>query len=164
MTHKRGCAFTGHRDIYDALSKGLENRLLDVIEELAGEGIEVFYTGGAVGFDTAAAKAVLRLRPRLGIGLCVCVPFAGQDKHFDPDERQIYRAILDAADDVITVSEGYSKNAFYARNRFMVDMCEVCVAYLTEETGGTAYTVRYARRRGKRVINLADELSGLGTE
>ena len=33
----RACAMTGHRNITHALERGLEKRLLDVIEELGGE-------------------------------------------------------------------------------------------------------------------------------
>ena len=31
----------------------------------------------------------------------------------------------------------------------------VCVCYLNRESGGTAYTVRYAKRKGLEIINLA---------
>ena len=31
-----------------------------------------------------------------------------------------------------------------------------CVSYLTEETGGTAYTVNYAKSKGLDVINAAE--------
>ena len=38
----------------------------------------------------------------------------------------------------------------------MVDSSAVCIAYCTRKTGGTAYTVRYALKKGLQVINLAD--------
>ena len=31
----------------------------------------------------------------------------------------------------------------------------VCVCYLNRESGGTAYTVRYAGKKGLEIINLA---------
>jgi uncharacterized membrane protein len=36
-----------------------------------------------------------------------------------------------------------------------VDNSSVCICYLTESTGGTAYTVDYAKKAGIRVINIA---------
>ena len=160
MSDRPACALTGHRNIAHALERGLEQRLLDVIEELALEGIEEFYTGGAQGFDTLAALCVLHLRPRLGIRLCVCVPFEKQDRRFDSLGKDLYRTILSDADEIIYVSDGYGKNVYHKRNRYMVDRCQVCVAFLEQDSGGTAYTVSYAVRRGKRVINLADEIGG----
>ena len=38
----------------------------------------------------------------------------------------------------------------------MVDASSVCVAYCNRRGGGTAYTVRYAIRRGVPVVNIAD--------
>ena len=161
MSERFACALTGHRNIAHAVERGLEQRLLDVIEELAQEGVEVFYTGGARGFDTLAALCVLRLRPRLGIRLCVCVPFEKQDKDFDSRGKDLYRTILSDADEVIYVSDGYGKNVYHKRNRYMVDRGEICVAFLQSDSGGTAYTVGYALKKGKRVINLADELADI---
>lgn len=44
----------------------------------------------------------------------------------------------------------------FKRNRHLVDNSSICIAYLTEETGGTAYTVKYANQKGVRVINIAE--------
>lgn len=43
----------------------------------------------------------------------------------------------------------------HKRNRYLVDNSSVCVCYLTEDTGGTAYTVNYAIKSGLKVINTA---------
>ena len=45
------------------------------------------------------------------------------------------------------------------RNQMLVNASSVCLAYLKTKAGGTAYTVRFAKSRGVKVINLADELS-----
>lgn len=45
----------------------------------------------------------------------------------------------------------------FKRNRHLVDNSSVCICYQTKETGGTAYTVEYARKHGLRIINLAEE-------
>jgi len=41
------------------------------------------------------------------------------------------------------------------RNRYLVDHSGVCLCYLTQETGGTVYTVGYAGQKGLQVVNIA---------
>jgi len=45
----------------------------------------------------------------------------------------------------------------HLRNRYMVDHSCTCICYLTETTGGTAYTVKYAREKGLHIFNIAKE-------
>jgi len=54
-------------------------------------------------------------------------------------------------------SREYSKGCMHKRNRHLVDNSSACVCYLTEKTGGTAYTVEYAQRMNLRIINAAEE-------
>ena len=43
------------------------------------------------------------------------------------------------------------------RNRYLVDNSSLCICYLTRQTGGTAYTVRYAESKGVTVLNLSKQ-------
>ena len=45
----------------------------------------------------------------------------------------------------------------HRRNRHLVDHSGTCICYLTRSTGGTAYTVDYARKKGLRIINVAND-------
>ena len=45
----------------------------------------------------------------------------------------------------------------HKRNRHLVDNSSACICYLTEESGGTAYTVEYVRKSNLIVINLAEQ-------
>ena len=72
---------------------------------------------------------------------------------------QEYDRIIALADEVICLSERYYKGCMYARNRFMVDNSNYCICYMTETTGGTAYTVGYAKQQGLHVINIADQFN-----
>ena len=56
---------------------------------------------------------------------------------------------------LVCLSERYYQGCMHERNRYMVDHSRVCICYLTERTGGTAYTVEYARSRGLKIFNLA---------
>ena len=72
---------------------------------------------------------------------------------------QEYERIIALADEVICLSERYYKGCMHARNRFMVDNSNYCICYMTETTGGTAYTVGYAKQQGLHVINIADQFN-----
>ena len=58
-------------------------------------------------------------------------------------------------DKVVRVSEHPSREAYLERDRHLVDGSSICLAYCTRDTGGTAYTVRYARKQGLEVVNMA---------
>ena len=71
-----------------------------------------------------------------------------------------YEDILRRADKRIWLAEQYYSGCMMVRNRYLVEHSEVCLCYLTSPEGGTKYTVDYCRRRGIKVINLADPAPG----
>lgn len=151
------CCFTGHRNIpLDDEYEELEKRLEDEIENLIHQGIRYFAVGGARGFDTMAATAVLVQRCLyLHIQLILILPCKDQTNGWDRVEKTIYNLNLRDADEVVYISESYSRGCMQRRNRRLVDSSSVCVCYLTDPRSGTGYTVNYAKRKGLRVINLA---------
>jgi len=67
---KNACCFTGHREIPPEDREPLRTALLSEIQRLYAEkGVTEFYTGGARGFDTMAAEAVLKIREALPVRL-----------------------------------------------------------------------------------------------
>ncbi|MBQ2634161.1 MAG: DUF1273 family protein [Oscillospiraceae bacterium] len=141
-----GCCFTGHRHITESEKPQLRSTLNQIIRELVtAGGMNTFYVGGAQGFDTLAAMAVLMARERFPvIRLVIVLPYAN---HID---------LWSAADEVICLAERYYTGCMFVRNRYLVDHSSLCVSYQTKQTGGTAYTVKYASKMGVKVINLAD--------
>lgn len=135
------------------VKKGLEQTIVSLYER----GYRVFVAGGALGFDTMAAKAVLMLRENgyPDIKLVLALPCRSQTAGWGEGEIAVYETICSLADQVIYVSETYFSGCMHKRNRYMVDHSSVCISYMTRTTGGTAYTVRYAERAGVRVIDLA---------
>jgi uncharacterized phage-like protein YoqJ len=75
-------------------------------------------------------------------------------------QKADYRELLAGADKVTYVSERYYDGCMQKRNRRLAEYSGVCVAYLTRDAGGTAYTVRRARESGARVINLGGDFFG----
>ena len=78
-----------------------------------------------------------------------------QTRGWRPEDIAEYERIKAQADKVVYVSRQYTRGCMHERNRHLVDNSSVCVCYLNRESGGTAYTVRYARERGLEIINLA---------
>lgn len=149
--------FTGHRQIPAEEEEKISVRLDEVIADLIGQGIECFAAGGALGFDTMAAQAVLRAKEaHPEIRLILVLPFPDQGRRWAEQNRRIYEEIKTQADEIKYASEHYTRFCMFARNRQLVERSCVCVAYQTKDTGGTAYTVKYARSKGLRIINLAD--------
>jgi hypothetical protein len=59
------------------------------------------------------------------------------------------------ADKVVDTSAEYTRGCMFKRNRHLVDNSSVCICYLTQRRGGTAYTVDYAQKAGLEIINIA---------
>ena len=156
IVRNKTCCFTGHRLIPYNEQAAVEKRLVDVIERLVAEGYDTFVSGGAIGFDSMAAKSVLRLRKRMPhIRLVMALPCKDQHARWSLRDKKEYEYILRCADSIVCLNEAYCTGCMHMRNRFMVDNSSVCIAYLTSKTGGTAYTIKYAEESDVGVINLA---------
>ncbi len=57
---------------------------------------------------------------------------------------------------MIYISKEKKKGCMHARNRYMIDNSSLCIAYMTRQSGGTAYTVKYAQENGKKICNIAE--------
>ena len=151
---KTAC-FTGHRQIAEESLPKLLSDLYSAVLSLIGEGITDFVCGGALGFDTLAAECVLAMQNRFeNIKLCLVLPCRDQTKFWGTSDTQRYDRILHRANSVEYVADTYFKGCMHERNRRMVNKSSVCVAYLQEAQGGTAYTVSYAEKNNLRIINL----------
>ena len=149
--------FTGHRQIFFDQREALLQVLQQEIEKQISEGAEVFRAGGALGFDTLAALAVLRAKkkhPHLRLELIL--PCPTQTANWAAEDVRCYEKIRKKADSYRYVSEFYYDGVLQARNNQLVDGSDVCIAYLQTSRGGSAYTSARAIRQGLDFINLAD--------
>ena len=151
--------FTGHRKIppeqVDALTRQLKSTLIQLISD----GYRYFGAGGALGYDTLAAQSVLELKTQYpDVKLILVLPCLSQTRGWSARDIEIYEDIKNKADKVVYTSQEYTKGCMHKRNRHLVYNSSVCVCYLTESTGGTAYTVDYARKNQLTVINLGEIL------
>ena len=155
IDRKRTACFTGHRDIPESRVETLEKLLDKVIEQLYNKGVIFYGAGGSYGFDALAEKAVLRAKERHSdIKLILVLPCEDQDKYWNEKMKTEYADILSQADKIVYTSEFYTKGCMHKRNRHLVVNSGYCVAYMTENSGGTAYTVDYASKTGLIIVNL----------
>lgn len=155
------CSFTGHRTIPSSHLAKLDGLLSRAIDYVYAEGCREFYTGGALGFDTMAAKKLLSFKISHGdIKLIVAVPCENQAEKWQRADREMYEYILANADEVVFCSEGYTSDCMKRRNEFLADACDVLIAYSGRASSGSAQTVRMAEARGKTVYNLYRSVVG----
>jgi len=153
------CCFSGHRIIpqqdYEIIQKRLESEIINLINQ----GVTEFRTGGALGFDTMAALAVLKLKKSFPhIRLILVLPCWEQADKWSVNDRERYAIIRVQADEVTYASWLYCKGCMHKRNRRLADDSGFCVCYLTKSGGGTSYTVDYAMQNGARIINVASDI------
>lgn len=151
------CCFTGHRRLPEN-QKEIAKRLEEAILSLIQSGYLYFGAGGALGFDSLCAKTVLRLRQSYPkIKLILVLPCVSQADRWPAADRAVYRELIEQADKVVYTSQEYTRDCMFKRNRHLVDYSNACICYQVKQTGGTAYTVEYARKHGLRIINLAEK-------
>lgn len=148
------CTFAGHREVYQA---GMDAKIEQAISALLQTDHDfVFYTGGMGEFDNKCAAAVRGAKRRyshLNIRLALVIPYMSNRLNTD-------KAYYERSYDEIILPEELSgvhyKAAIQKRNRWMVDNADCVIAYICHEHGGAWETVKYARKRGKLVYNLAE--------
>ncbi len=157
LTHTTCVCFTGHRSIEPEKAGIITTMLEQTLHTLIRHGATCFYAGGALGFDTISALTVLRLkRTYPHIKLCLILPCKNQTKMWSNTDRAVYDGILAKADSAEYVGETYTSHCMHDRNRRLVDSSDICIAYCEHNGGGTAYTMAYALKSGKELVNIAD--------
>lgn len=158
------CAITGHRpmkfifgyDEEDHKCIRLKLAMGEQIGKLIQGGASLFYTGMAQGTDQWGAEIVLAMKRQYPhVRLAAVLPCETQADRWSPQQRERYFDTLARCDDVITLSARYTRQCMRERNRYMVDHADVLLTIYDGNTkGGTAYTVRYAQKKNRRIITI----------
>ena len=126
--------------------------------ELYSKGVRTCYVGGALGFDYVAALTLANLKNTLPeLRLVLALPCPDYDSKWSERDKALYRQVFLRADEIVYVSDSYSPGSMQIRNIYMVDRSCYCICWLTEKTGGTMNTVKYANDSGLEIFNLANE-------
>lgn len=153
------CAFTGHRRIEHCHRELLPSLLYSAISHAYDLGCRRFIAGGALGFDTEAAREVIRFRlSHPDVTLHLFLPCIDQDATWSDRQRSLYNYILNCANEVRYISDSYDKNCMKKRNFAMADECDLMIAYVSSPRSGSGQTVRMAEMLGKEIHNLYPEL------
>lgn len=149
------CSFTGHRKIESDHRAALTELLGRAIEYAYSEGCRDFICGGAIGFDTLAAREVIRFRmTHTDTRLILALPCIEQDLKWSDAQKSAYEFTLTAADEVVYTSDSYTKSCMAERNRFLAERCDILIAYVGRMTSGAGQTMRMAEKLEKRIYNL----------
>ena len=161
-------AFTGYRPEKMPFQESKKDKrylafraiLSRVISRLMELGGTYFISGVARGFDTWVAEEILELRKEnKEIQLECAIPFPGQADSWEKADQKRRYEILTATNEAVITSEHYNRGCFFTRNRYMVDKADVVVCAFNGKSGGTAYTVDYALKQNKIVIQIDPETS-----
>ena len=149
-------AFFGHREIEHF--KETQQALEKLIESMMREHEYVEFLVGRNGeFDQLTASTVRTVRNRLDCSNCSLILVL---PYMTAEFRDNEASFLEYYDEVevSSAAEGvHFKSAMQTRNRELVDRAEILVAYCVKTAGGSAYTVKYARKKGRQVILLGQQ-------
>jgi uncharacterized phage-like protein YoqJ len=108
-------------------------------------------SGGALGIDQLWIETGLAMK----IPVIAALPFEGYNARWPHFSRQKYQKLLDKCLEVRYISEsGYSPQKLQIRNEWMVDNCDVLVAYWTGVPGGTSNCIDYAKKQNKPIMEF----------
>lgn len=154
------CCFTGHRELSNKEIKIIKKRLNNEIDKLLNQGVNVFLSGGALGFDQLAASIVIKKQKKRkwkNIKLIMVLPCTNQNKFWTPKQKEHYRYLLNKSNKVIKTSEReYFNGCMKIRNAYLVECSSYCICALRSDKSGTGQTVRMAKERGLQIINIID--------
>ena len=151
----RACSFTGHRSITASHRDEIIPLTARAIEYAYSEGCRDFYVGGAVGFDTVAAREVIRFRmSHPDVRLIMLLPCMNQDERWSGRQRSAYEHILSSADEITYISESYRDGCMRERNLQLAERADILIAYVGRRNSGSAQTAKMAENLGKKVYNL----------
>ena len=143
------CCVTGHRDIPPDRIPEVLGALEREVSIAVREGYTRFISGFAEGADLLFAEAaVLWTGSRPEYSLVAALPYRGRLECCDP----AFRRLLRRCDEVHVLSERCSRECFLARDRWMVNESGLVIGVWDgRRSGGTAYTLRYAKSLGRQV-------------
>ena len=148
MEKEHTCCVTGHRTIPDEKAPLVQRQLKVAVVDVITQGYTHFISGFAQGVDLMFAEIVAGLKETHAITLEAAIPCPSRMK--TPDET--FQRLVVCCDVVRILSDHYFKGCYMRRNRYMVDQSSLVIAVWDgRETGGTAATVRYAQKHGKKL-------------
>ncbi|MBQ9968259.1 MAG: DUF1273 family protein [Oscillospiraceae bacterium] len=120
-------------------------------------GVRYFGVGGAIGYDTLAAKALFQIKEREfpHIKIILVYPFEQFTARWSPIQKAEYKKLFPKYDKCVCICKEPNREAYLSRDRHLIDNSAYCIAYCVRNFGGSAYTVKYAMQKGVQIRNIA---------
>lgn len=139
--------FCGHSQI--TKEDTIANWLRTVTQNLIEQGATTFFLGGYGAFDSLAASILREQKKKYPqIELVLVLAYLNTDRDTSGYDSTTYPPLE-------TVPRRF---AISHRNRWMVEVSDVVVAYVLHEWGGAATTLRCAKQKKKKIISYRDEM------
>ena len=149
--HAMIVTFCGHANFSG--SNEYENKILSFLEDTVGDSVADMYLGGYGGFDEFAYRCCKKYQnTHPNISLVFVTPYLTLDY-----QRNHLNIQKDRYDLILfpEIEDKPNRFAIVYRNRYMVEMADYVVTYVSHSWGGAYETYRYAKRKDKHIINLA---------
>ena len=157
-------AFTGNRSLTSSnglsgieLRTAIISKLYKTIEhEYLENGYTTYLSGMATGFDFLSGLAVTELKHHYPeIKFIAVIPFEGDHDRFSEDQKSHFKNLCNLADDIITISDNPSIQAYDSRNDFLISHSSKIIAYHNgTHRSGTGSAIRKALELGVNVENI----------
>ena len=145
--------FFGHRELSQPFL--IEERLEPILRDLINNKEYVEFLVGRDGeFDQLVTSAIKRAVESYGYGNTSLVLVLPYERAEYRDNMENYLAYYDEVE-ICTESLGaHYKAAITIRNQAMVDRSDLIICGIERSNGGALNAVEYAKKQGKRVLNL----------
>lgn len=144
----------GHRELSNGIE--IEKQLYKLVRELICEKEYVEFLVGRNGdFDTLSSSVIRRAMRDSDYGNAahtLVLPYQTAEYMNNIDSFMQYYSDVEICEQS---AAAHFKAAIQIRNRVMIDRSDLVICYVEHKSGGAYKALRYARKQGKAVINLA---------
>lgn len=150
-------SFFGHK--YIEQEAEIESRLDRLLHELITQKEYVDFLIGRDGeFDLIATAAIKRAIHNYGYGnthLTLVLPYMRAD--FRNNEKS-FLEYYDEVEICEKSADAHPKSAIFIRNQSMIDRSDLVICCINHKTGGAYKTVQYAKKQGKMILNIIENI------
>ncbi len=148
--------FFGHREIERAseIEKRLDKLLHDII--IQNEYVN-FLIGRDGNFDILASAAIKRAINSYSYGnthFTLVLPYLKAEYR---DNKEYFLDYYDEVEVCEESAKAHFKSTIQVRNRNLVDRSDLVVCCIQHKSGGAYQTIQYAKKQGKKVVNLSEK-------
>lgn len=141
--------FFGHAKIYER--EGISDKVeAEIKKHVLPKEKAIFYLGGYGDYDDVCLRAVTSLRKKgLTCEIVLVTPYLTLSDHIK-EKLGLYDCSVYPPLEKVPLRFAISK-----RNEWMINESDLIIAYVKHTYGGAYTSIKYAERKGKTVINIA---------